>query len=226
MSSRALKSLILAKFISSKGYKFETLCLIPDQWDAVSRDSIENREHETVSNYAQYCSVVRTGFGKASLVIGGEVDAGVLTIKPVFDCILTTFIVWDCKPEDKEQPINWVELKTAEDIQSDGDLLKFERKLLKFWAQSFLLGVPKIIVGFRTRDGVLRRLEELETQKIPGNVKRLGKGSWDGNLCINFTASFLDCKFSSFGDIRVHKCTNYATKSLEDHNHEGGRLED
>jgi len=157
------------------GYKFETLCLIPDQWGAVSRDYIENREHETVSNHAQYCSVVRTGFGKASLVIGGEVDA-----------------VWDCKPEDKEQPINWVELKTAEDIQSDGDLLKFERKLLKFWAQSFLLGVPKIIVGFRTRDGVLRRLEELETQKIPGNVKRLGKGSWDGNLCINFTASFLD----------------------------------
>lgn len=28
-----------------------------------------------VNNYAQYCSVVKTGFGKAKLVIGGEVDA-------------------------------------------------------------------------------------------------------------------------------------------------------
>lgn len=102
--------------------------------------------------------------------------------------------MWDCKPEDKEQPIKWVELKTSEEIQSDADMLKFERKLLKFWIQSFLLGVPKIIVGFRSRHGILQRIEEIETQKIPGNVKRLGKNSWDGNLCINFTATFLDCR--------------------------------
>lgn len=28
-----------------------------------------------VNNYVQYCSVVKTGFGKAKIVIGGEVDA-------------------------------------------------------------------------------------------------------------------------------------------------------
>ena len=73
-------------------------------------------------------------------------------------------------------------------------MLKYERKLLKFWIQSFLLGVPKIIVGFRSQNGILQRLEELETKNIPGNVKRHGKGSWDGNICINFTAAFLDCE--------------------------------
>jgi len=72
-------------------------------------------------------------------------------------------------------------------------MFKYERKLLKFWIQSFLLGVPKIIVGFRSKTGVLERLEELETSKLPGIVKRNGKGTWDGNLCINFTAAFLDC---------------------------------
>ena len=72
-------------------------------------------------------------------------------------------------------------------------MLKYERKLLKFWIQSFLLGVPKIIVGVRSKDGFLQRLEELETKNIPGMVKRGGEGTWDGNLCINFTASFLDC---------------------------------
>lgn len=71
--------------------------------------------------------------------------------------------------------------------------MKFERKLCKFWIQSFLLGVPKIIVGFRSPDGFLLRLEELEVQKLPGQVKRVGKGSWDGNTCINFAAAFLDC---------------------------------
>lgn len=72
-------------------------------------------------------------------------------------------------------------------------MYKFERKLLKFWAQSFLLGVPKIVVGFRDQHGILRRIEELETAAIPGQVKKHGKGVWDGNVCINFAAAFLGC---------------------------------
>lgn len=73
-------------------------------------------------------------------------------------------------------------------------MLKYERKLLKYWIQSFLLGVPKIVVGFRSQNGILQRLEELETKNIPMMVKRQGNGTWDGNLCINFTAAFLDCE--------------------------------
>ncbi|KAH8689683.1 putative Dhp1-interacting protein Din1 [Talaromyces proteolyticus] len=157
------------------GYKFETLSVISDTWGATSRDKIEGRVHEVVNNKAQYCSVVRTGIGKTKLVIGGEVDA-----------------IWDSKPIRKEDPINWVELKTTSELFNDKEKMKFERKLLKFWAQSFLLGVPKIIVGFRDKAGILLRLEELETHTIPGKVKRDGKGSWDGNVCINFTAAFLE----------------------------------
>ena len=58
------------------GYKFESLCLIPDTWDATSRDFIEGRETHVVSNKAQYCSIVRTGIGQVSMIMGGEVDAG------------------------------------------------------------------------------------------------------------------------------------------------------
>lgn len=117
--------------------------------------------------------------------------------------------VWDAKPDDPEQPINWVELKTSQEIQSDNDMLKFERKLLKFWAQSFLLGVPKIIVGFRSRDGILQRLEELEMHRIPGGVKK-GRNTWDGNLCINFTARFLDCKLLSVFLFPVRMASTWA----------------
>ena len=102
--------------------------------------------------------------------------------------------MWDCKPDDKNRPINWVELKTAAEITNERDTIKYERKLLKFWIQSFLLGVPRIIVGFRNGIGRLQSLQELDTQSIPGSVKRNGKGTWDGNTCINFTASFLDCR--------------------------------
>lgn len=42
------------------------------------------REDHVVSNYAQYCSVVKTGIGNARLVIGGEVDAGLCSVKSLF----------------------------------------------------------------------------------------------------------------------------------------------
>lgn len=106
---------------------------------------------------------------------------------------LLTLTVWDCKPQRKEDPIHWVELKTSAEIRNERDMWKYERKLLKFWAQSFLLGVPTIIVGFRDQQGIVHRLEELDTASIPGKVKKVGKGSWDGNICINFAAAFLEC---------------------------------
>ncbi|KAL9031412.1 MAG: hypothetical protein Q9196_000561 [Gyalolechia fulgens] len=157
------------------GYKFETISLLPAPWAETSRDYIESREGLTVNNSAQYCSVVKTGIGKLKLILGGEVDA-----------------LWDTKPPDPSSPINWVELKTAATPLSDRDMLKYERKLLKFWIQSFLLGVPKLIVGFRSKEGVLQSLEELDTAQIPRLVKTKGKSSWDGNVCINFTAAFLE----------------------------------
>jgi RAT1-interacting protein len=50
--------------------------LLPSPWDEASRDYIENRENEIVSNHAQYCSVVKTGIGNSVMILGGEVDAG------------------------------------------------------------------------------------------------------------------------------------------------------
>ncbi|KAJ5204033.1 uncharacterized protein N7498_004912 [Penicillium cinerascens] len=157
------------------GYKFEVLSVLRQPWDSTTRAEIENRQNEVVNNSAQYCSVVKTGIGHTRMVLGGEVDA-----------------VWDCKPDRKEDTIHWVELKTSAEIRNDRDMLKYERKLLKFWAQSFLLGVPTIIVGFRDQEGIVHRLEELDTASIPGKVKKVGRGSWDGNICINFTAAFFD----------------------------------
>jgi RAT1-interacting protein len=156
------------------GYKFETLSLMPTPWPETSREYLEAREEEVVSNYAQYCSIVRTGFGKSKVIIGGEVDA-----------------VEAFKPEDSKEPVKWVELKTTAEITNDRELVKYERKLLKFWAQSFLLGVPKIVVGYRSQQGILQRLEEIETQTIPDRIAH-GKRLWDGQTCINFTSSFLD----------------------------------
>ncbi|CAG8072727.1 unnamed protein product [Penicillium olsonii] len=161
--------------IENPGYKFENLAVLRKTWDESTREEIEGREDDIVNNAAQYCSVVRTGIGNTRMVLGGEVDA-----------------IWDSKPWRKDAPINWVELKTSAQIRNDRDMIKYERKLLKFWAQSFLLGVPKIIVGFRDQDGICHSLEELDTASITGKVLNVGRRTWDGNTCINFTGAFLE----------------------------------
>jgi RAT1-interacting protein len=106
--------------------------------------------------------------------------------------------VWDSKPATKGSPINWVELKTSAEIRGDKDMDGFHRKLMKFWIQSFLLGVPKIIVGFRSPSGVLVKIEEIETEAIPDTVSRRERAAWNANMCVNFSAEFLQCNPPSF----------------------------
>lgn len=59
---------------------------------------------------------------------------------------------------------------------------------------------------------MLTRLEELETQAIPEMVKR-GKQLWDGNVCINFAAEFLECEIYlslPFGFLSVYEVVRLA----------------
>ncbi|RGP77392.1 rai1 [Fusarium longipes] len=165
------------------GYKFETLSTLPAPWAETSREFIENRENEIVNNKAQYCSVVRTGIGKSVLCLGGEVDA-----------------IWDSKPEEKGSPINWVELKTSAEIRNAGDMENFNRKLMKYWIQSFLLGVPRIVVGFRTRDGILVEAKDIETHRIPEIVNSYPNPKWNADMCVNFAAHFLDWLSENIND--------------------------
>lgn len=170
-----------------------------------------------VSNVAQYISVVDTRIGRSQLILGGEVDACkrfptekvksnvVILFRALYiiesshrhgssGYTITDYkLVWDSRPTRPEDPINWVELKTSFEITSQHESMKYQRKLFKFWIQSFILGVPKIIVGFRNRAGILRKLEELETNKIPNSFKHKGKVMWDCNISLNFTAAVLEC---------------------------------
>lgn len=83
-----------------------------------------------------------------------------------------------------------MELKTSVTPRSDRDIDFFHAKLLKFWAQSYLIGVSRIMVGFRSRDGVLESVKELRTAELPGVRPR----NWDADVCVDFTVDFLQCR--------------------------------
>nr|POE76131.1 decapping nuclease rai1 [Quercus suber] len=158
------------------GYKFETLATLPRPATECTYEEIESRESLAVNNNPQFISVVETGIGRTSLILAGEVDA-----------------INGEKPDNPIIPIPWIELKTTQEIDQNDfrEMEKFDRKLMNYWAQSFLLGVPTIAVGFRNRDGELQRINEIETQRIPGKVKN-STAVWNGNVCVHAAAAFLD----------------------------------
>ncbi|KAF9533915.1 RAI1 like PD-XK nuclease-domain-containing protein [Crepidotus variabilis] len=149
------------------GYAFESYCTSDSPHS--SRHATERESHHgwggDVDTNVQWCSVVRTKLGDTRLIIGGEVD-----------CVRGKYT---------GQTDAFVELKTSLAIKGRHDEIKFEKKLCKFYFQSFLLGVPEIVVGFRTPAGVLTTVQSFKTIQIPRMVR--GKpGAWDPLVCLEF----------------------------------------
>ncbi|KAH9920808.1 RAI1-domain-containing protein [Amylocystis lapponica] len=111
-----------------------------------------------VDTNAQWCGVVKTNLGNTRMVIGGEVG-----------CV-------------RDRP--FVEFKISLVIRGPQDKSRFEKKLLKFYFQSFLLGVPEILVGFRTPSGRLTTVQLFKTIQLPRLVR--GKPhAWDPLICLD-----------------------------------------
>lgn len=146
------------------GYSFESYCTSPSPKKSTPGWGGD------VDNNVQWCSVVKTKLADTRLFIGGEVD-----------CVRDKYT---------GTPDTFVELKTSLTIRHAQDEARFEKKLLKFYFQSFLLGVPEIVVGFRSPQGRLGTLQTFKTVEIPRMVR--GKpGAWDPAKCLDWAKRFL-----------------------------------
>ncbi|EDN92963.1 hypothetical protein SS1G_08828 [Sclerotinia sclerotiorum 1980 UF-70] len=138
-----------------------------------------------------------------------------------------SFWVYKGSKSEDGKSTEWIELKTTVTPRHRGDEQNFEKKLLKFWLQSFLLGVPHIIVGKRSPDGILQSIERINTAQIPGMVKKRGNNSWDGDMCINFANRFLEFIGDGVWKIRRREKSMaievFKTEEVEGH---GGILSD
>lgn len=129
-------------------------------------------------------------------------------------------IVWDDKVEGRKNQ-NYVELKTRVcnnfSHQSDKDKENYERKQMKYWAQSYLIGCPKIIVGRRSRDGrLMMPVEQLTTMNIPTDVRN-STHIWDSVLCVQTLNAFLECKSSTASWQYRRLTTNRALQPAQGH---------
>ena len=123
----------------------------------------------------EFCSVVKRTIGSHSIILRGEID-----------CCDTSG--------------TYVELKTNKIFDQDGQTRSFSRrkkdtpersfrrhKLIKWWLQCYLLGVPRILCGFRDGDGFVRKLQDYRTNQLPPMMHRRYT-----NVCLAFLNSFLD----------------------------------
>lgn len=137
------------------GYKFEALTTLPKPWAQCSRSMIEKRDKKVVNNYEQYISVVKTGIGKVRTLLAGEVDC-----------------LWDYIPENKADIVqHYVELKTSRVVETPNQAIQFEKKLFRTWAQCFLLGIKRIVYGFRDDNHILKNIEVYDTEEVPVLIK-------------------------------------------------------
>ncbi|KIM39898.1 hypothetical protein M413DRAFT_446817 [Hebeloma cylindrosporum] len=156
------------------GYAFESYCTSETPTRGVSasgaRPGVPPGWGGDVNTNVQWCSVVRTKLGDMRMIIGGEVD-----------CVRGKYT---------GQTDTFVELKTSLAIRGQRDEANFERKLLKFYFQSFLLGVPEIVVGFRTPAGVISTVQSFKTIQLPRLVRNK-PGAWDPLVSLNWGYQFL-----------------------------------
>ena len=100
----------------------------------------------------------------------------------------------DCKDgaSSRKPPMNYVELKCRFEAYN---YKHYMYRYMRYWLQSFLAGVPRIIEGVRDKEGKLLRLEELETSKIPSVCKRYYRNSstkgWNDAKILDFLAMTL-----------------------------------
>ncbi len=90
-----------------------------------------------------------------------------------------------------EAPDCYIELKTSRIMHHIKQRRNFARfKLKKFWAQSFLAGVPRVICGMRDDDGIVREIKTYQTLQIP-EIANTNGGEWKAAVCVNFLDSCL-----------------------------------
>ncbi|KAJ3353328.1 decapping endonuclease targeting mRNA [Allomyces javanicus] len=155
------------------GYRFEQQCVLASAPSEMAESdrmrAEEDRRTTPVNAKAQFCSVFTTKIGATRLVMGAEVD-----------CRLDS-------PTTATGKRHYVELKTNKCVRTPGDHRVWRAKLLRIWAQSFLAGVPTVMVGFRDNAGVLVDVQELSTSDLPRMV-RGSADAWDPMACLRFAA--------------------------------------
>ncbi|KAA8492001.1 Decapping nuclease DXO-like, chloroplastic [Porphyridium purpureum] len=155
------------------GYRFEQI--------ATTRVSEHEERGDTVDaqHGEEFCSIVNFRLREARIALAAEID-----------CKETGIV----RGHGAGSRANYTELKTSRVMENDRQRNNFYRyKAIKYWIQSYLAGVQTIRVGFRDDNGMLLRIEEMNTQSLASRSPNspLRHVAWDKFVCLQFMDDFL-----------------------------------
>ena len=159
------------------GFKFESICMVPLEEKSSSNSAfndslcvpLKDRMMIPVNAIAYFGIVYRSRLGRFNILASAEVD-GV-----------------DTNGSD------YVELKTQRILSSEKDHHYFFRdKLLKFWLQSYLAGIPRLLLGWRDDTFQLKHLEYINVADIPEIITTNARMNWNGMGLIKFGQVFFE----------------------------------
>ncbi|XP_022648592.1 decapping and exoribonuclease protein-like isoform X1 [Varroa jacobsoni] len=156
--------------VAAWGYKFE-------QYMTASRPGGRPTPQEPINEKEEFCSVVRTRLGQRhSLVYGAEVDG-------VDDRLVAKY------PEYKHSTRRYVEFKTSRFVETSRQRKNMARfKMVKWWAQCYLIGIPRVICGYRTDDGIVEQVKSYRLSELHDE----GREFWSPLRMFHFLDKFLD----------------------------------
>ena len=137
-------------------------CYAGRHYETLSTTSLSDNPSVEGNEQEEYCGVFAWKLEDVRLILAAEID---------------------CEKNGK-----FVELKTFRELKTSKDQYVFERfKLMNFWIQSYLVGVPYIQCGFRTRQFELIKQQMFETNQLP----HYGKKHWNPQTCLHFAHRFV-----------------------------------
>lgn len=131
------------------GRRFEIYSTHEPASSASANGARDEPQRRIVNEDEEFCGIFLLTIGDKRLAVAAEID---------------------CFDDSDGQ---YLELKTFRLLQRDKDQFVFERfKLLAFWIQSYMVGVPRIVCGFRNDEFEICKIQTFETTQIPSFCRK------------------------------------------------------
>lgn len=149
------------------GYKFENYMFskLPHQTPDANEPANANEE---------FCVMFSTRVNNTLVLYGAEVDG------------VNSSVVIDERNE-LLNGVKLVEVKTSRIITNQKGERTFLQKTLKWFCQSFLVGIENVYVGLRDDRGVVKTVEKYPVNDLPNKAA----GLWNKKDCLKFLDAFL-----------------------------------
>lgn len=170
-----------------QGYRFEAVCT--------------GEADQVVNANSEFCSITSCVIADHSILLASEIDCT------------------SGDPKCKENPVrDYVELKTMKAIEQDHQLrTMYRHRFPKYWLQSFFAGVPTIMLGLRSKEGLLNHVKRLDVHQLPCEAEEFFQARreqcWNPAMMLNFLEDVLTniraaCEHERGRSIRVRYDSN------------------